>query len=150
MNRESDFWSRKPDKHNWMLHPHTIDRFANCQNAQVPRFNSRYREPMSKAVDAPSQGNSHSQNNFVNAPFCLIHKVLDIILDQQAFASVTAPKWQGQIQNNRLVSLSTASPLRLPKYPYMQGNWGSRTMSQPEMVSVCLESVWRSELEQKG
>jgi len=130
MNWESDFWSQKPDKHNWMLHPklfnylnrlwvpHTINSFANCQNAQLPRFNSRYWEPLSEAVDALSHGNWHSENNFVNAPFCLIQKVIDVILDQQAFATVIAPKWQAQTWYSRLVSLSIAPPLRLPNNPH--------------------------------
>ena len=68
-NQESDFWSRRADKHNWRLHPslfsyldrlwgpHTVDRFANCQNTQLPRFNSRYWEPLSEVVDALSQDN---------------------------------------------------------------------------------------------
>ena len=53
-NQESDFWSRRADKPNWRLHPrlfayldclwgpHTVDTFTNCQNTQLPRFNSRY------------------------------------------------------------------------------------------------------------
>ena len=86
-NQESDFWSRRADKHHLRLHPrifayldrlwgpHKVDRFANCQNTQLPRFNSRYCKPLSEAVDALSQDNWGYENKFVNAPFCLQHKV---------------------------------------------------------------------------
>lgn len=128
-NQESDYWSRTPDKHNWMLHPqlfrdidklwgpHTIDRFASCQNCHLRRFNSRYWEPLSKAVDALSQVNWHLENNFVNAPFCLLHKVLDVVQTQKAYATVIAPKWLGQTWYHRLVKMSICPPLRLPNNP---------------------------------
>ena len=128
-NQESDFWSRKPDKHNWMLHPrlfayidrlwgpHTIDRFANCQNTQLPRFNSRYWEPGSEAVDALAQVNWLSENNYVNAPFCLLHKVLEIIQEQRARATIIAPKWLAHPFCSRLIALSIAPPLKLPNSP---------------------------------
>ena len=32
--------------------PHTVDRFACCYNAKLPRFNSRFFQPGSEAVDA--------------------------------------------------------------------------------------------------
>ena len=53
-NWATDYWSRTTDAHNWMLPPrlfayidrlwgpHTVDRFASCVNAQLPRINSRY------------------------------------------------------------------------------------------------------------
>ena len=122
-NQESDFWSRRADKHNWRLHPrlfayldliwgpHTVDRFANCQNTQLPRFNSRYWEPLSEAVDALSQDYWGYENNFVNAPFCLLHKVLDVIQDQRAQATVIAPKWLAQPWYSRLQSMAVAPPL---------------------------------------
>ena len=128
-NQESDFWSRRADKHNWRLHPrlfayldrlwgpHTVDRFANCQNTQLPRFNSRYWEPLTEAVDALSQDNWGYENNFVNAQFCLLHKVLDVIQDQRAQATVIAPKWLAQPWYSRLQSMAVAPPLRLPNSP---------------------------------
>ena len=127
--QESDFWSRRANKHNWRLHPrlfayldrlwgpHTVDRFANCQNTQLPRFNSRYWEPLSEAVDALSQDNWGYENNFVNTPFCLLHKVLDVIQDQRAQATVIAPKWLAQSRYSRLQSMAVAPPLRLPNSP---------------------------------
>ncbi|KAH3789160.1 hypothetical protein DPMN_167332 [Dreissena polymorpha] len=75
MNTAADGWSRTPDKHDWMLHPaiylykdtlfgkHTIDRFENCQNTQLPRFNSQFWEPLSERVDALEQNNWAQENN---------------------------------------------------------------------------------------
>lgn len=86
--------------------PHTIDRFANCQNAQVERFNSRYWERLSEGVDALAQSNWASGNSFINAPFCLIPCVLDVIQEQRACATINAPLWKAQpwyqlLVNNR-------------------------------------------------
>lgn len=126
-NFAADYWSRTPDKHNWMLHPklfsyinrmwgpHTIDRFANCLNTQLPRFNSRYYEPLSEGIDALSQDNWQQENNYVNAPFCLIPRVLDVVESQRAVATVIAPKWPAQPWYQRLVKLSIARPLKLPQ-----------------------------------
>lgn len=126
-NLAADYWSRTPDKHNWMLHPklfsyidriwgpHTIDRFANCLNTQLHRFNSRYYEPLSEGIDALSQDNWWQENNYVNAPFCLIPRVLDVIESQKAVATVIAPKWPAQAWYQRLVRLSIARPLKLPQ-----------------------------------
>ena len=126
-NRAADHWSRTTDKHNWMLHPrlfayidrlwgpHTVDRFANCVNAQLPRFNSRYFEPLSEGIDALSQVNWGQEKNFVNAPFCLLSKVLDIVETQRATATAIAPKWPAQMWFRRLLKMSIAPPIKLPQ-----------------------------------
>ena len=125
-NVEADFWSRTPDKHNWQLHPrlfhyidklwgpHTVDRFANCQNAQVPRFNSRYWEPLSEGVDALAQVNWGKENNFVNPPFCLLSRVLDVVQAQGAIATVIAPAWKAKEWYQKLLKMSITPPLRIP------------------------------------
>lgn len=126
LNTEADYWSRKPDKHNWRLHPglfkfidriwgpHTVDRFANCQNAQVSRFNSRYWEPLSEGVDALAQTNWGVENNFVNAPFCLIPRVLEILKSQKAVATIIAPEWRAMPWLMTLKRMLIAPPLRVP------------------------------------
>lgn len=126
-NFAADYWSRTSDKHNWMLHPklfsyinrmwgpHTIDRFANCFNTQLSRFNSCYYEPLSEGIDALSQDNWQQENNYVNAPFCNIPRVLDVVESQRAVATVIAPKWPAQPWYQRLVKLSIARPLKLPQ-----------------------------------
>lgn len=125
-NGQADYWSRTPDKHNWMLHPrvfqyldqlygkHTIDRFANCQNTQVARFNSRYWDPLSEGVDALAQDNWGCENNYVNPPFCLIPRVLDVVEKQQAHATLIAPVWKAQTWFRRLLKMTVSPPLQLP------------------------------------
>ena len=63
-NQLADYFSRIIDYDDWYIDqkvyewvdtkwgPHTVDRFATCNNAQVERFNSRYACPGSEAVDA--------------------------------------------------------------------------------------------------
>jgi len=138
-NVEADFWSRSPDKHNWQLHPrlfsyintiwgpHTIDRFANCQNAQIPCFNSRFWEPMSSGVDALAQTDWNIENNYVNPPFCLISRVLDIVESQKAFATIIAPLWKAQTWYQRLKRLSIDPPLKIPNSKNLYRSMGVET-----------------------
>ena len=60
----ADYRSRLVDTNDWMLNtlvfslviarwgPFTIDRLADAQNAQIPKFNSRYWSPGTEVVDA--------------------------------------------------------------------------------------------------
>ena len=64
LNEQADYLSRIVDLDDWMLNPqvfeqldalwgpYTVDRFASCDNTQLPRFNSRCWNPGSEAVDA--------------------------------------------------------------------------------------------------
>ena len=64
LNERADLLSRIVDYDDWMLNPvvfaevdrlwgpHSVDRFANWQNCQTTRFNSRCWSPGSEAVDA--------------------------------------------------------------------------------------------------
>ena len=63
-NQQADFISRIIDHDDWSVHPdifqrlermwgpHTVDQFASFFNTQLPRFNSRFWNPRSEAVDA--------------------------------------------------------------------------------------------------
>ena len=69
-----DYLSRIIDLDDWYLNPiifnrvdklwgpHTIDRFADFYNKQIPRFNSRCWNPSTKAVDAFTV-DWHGENN---------------------------------------------------------------------------------------
>ena len=70
---------------------HTIDRFADISNFQVPKL-----DPLTSGVDALAQQNWADHNNFVKAPFHLIPKVLDVIIKQKTTATVIAPLWPAQ------------------------------------------------------
>lgn len=126
-NTVADRLSRTPDLHNWMLHPglfrslehrwgpHSIDRFATFQNAQLPRFNSRFWEPLSEAIDALAQ-NWQNENNFVNPPWALLPQVIDKIVKEQASATLIAPMWPSQPWFQKLKAIAVTEPVILPRH----------------------------------
>ena len=66
--------------------PHTVDRFACSYNAKLPRFNSRFLQPGTEAVDAFSQDWS-SGNNWLVPPTILVGRLLDHMRDCKAVGS---------------------------------------------------------------
>ena len=126
-NITADRLSRSPDKHNWMLHPnlfalldelwgpHSIDRFATFQNAQIMRFNSRFWEPGSEAVDSMLQDWS-KDNNYINPPWVMLPKIVEKIISEKALATVIAPMFPGQPWCQKLKQMSVCSPMILPKH----------------------------------
>jgi hypothetical protein len=56
-------------QHRWG--PHTIDRFASMLNAQLPRFNARWRDPLCENIDClhMSDAASRRENNYCNPPW---------------------------------------------------------------------------------
>ena len=86
-NQVADFISHIQDWDDWQLNPRvfyslqvrwgpcTIDRFASYYNTQLPRFNSRYYNPGTEAVDAFTCDWS-SEINWWCPPVCLIPRVL--------------------------------------------------------------------------
>lgn len=125
-NVHPDALSRLPLRHEWFLHPevfqqldrmfgpHSIDRFATCTTALLPVYNSRFSDPGTAGVDALGQSDWAEHNNFVNAPFRLIPRVLDTIEAYRAVATLIAPLWPAQPWMDRLRRMSVAPPLRLP------------------------------------
>ncbi|XP_043192549.1 uncharacterized protein LOC122365408 [Amphibalanus amphitrite] len=107
----SGFWDCRLDR---MFGPHTVDRFASFNTALLPAYNSRFADPCSAGIDALGQTDWGAENNWVNPPFRLISRVLDIVEAQRAVATLIAPMWPGQPWMARLRRLSTAPPLRLP------------------------------------
>ena len=97
-----------------MFGPHSIDRFASFATALLPTYNSRFDDPETAGVDALGQSDWGQHLNFVNPPFRLIPRVLDVIEEQRAEATLIAPLWPGQPWMSRLRRLSVAPPLRLP------------------------------------
>jgi hypothetical protein len=55
-------------QHRWG--PHTFDRFASMLNAQLPRFNARWRDPKCEDVDCLHLPDAtwHRENNYCNPP----------------------------------------------------------------------------------
>ena len=66
-------------------------------------------------VDALSQKDWTLENNFVNPPIRLLDKVLDVIQQQKAHATVIAPWWPAQTWFKDLHKMSVSPPIRVFK-----------------------------------
>ena len=72
--------------------PHLIDRFANHLNAKLPRFNSRFWNPVAEGIDAFVMDWAR-ENNYVCPPVCFILRVLLHMRNCKASASLVVPLW---------------------------------------------------------
>ena len=127
LNVRADGLSRIVSRHEWELHqrtfmyidsiwgPHSCDRFATFLNHKVEMYNSWGFDPGTSGINALAQSNWKNHNNFVNAPFGLINKVIDVIQKQEAMATVIAPWWPAQTWFHRLRKLSICPPIPLGK-----------------------------------
>ena len=77
--------------------PHTVDRFATSNNAQLRRFNSQFADPLTEAVDAFAQDWA-GEVNWLNPPFDarLLLRVAQKIRWDRARATVIVPHWPAQ------------------------------------------------------
>lgn len=128
-NWQADYLSRIKSTCEWRLHPnlfrmidniwgpHNIDRFASITSTQLPVYNSLYWDPETSGVDALAQTDWGIMNNFVNPPFALLPKVLSIVKEQNAVATVIAPKWPGQPWYQDLINMLIDQPIKLPISP---------------------------------
>ena len=103
-NELADYLSQLVEYDDWMLNPgifnileakwgpHTVDRFANSLNKQVPRFNSRFWEPDTEAVDAFTCSWA-DDNNWLCPPVYLIPRVLRHAQNTKARATLVVPQW---------------------------------------------------------
>ena len=53
-------------------------------------------------------------NNFVNPPFRMISRVLDVVQEQRAVATIIAPKWPAQPWYGRLQRMCVSPPIKRP------------------------------------
>ena len=102
---KADFLSRIIDYDDWAVTrsffhkidtiwgPHTVDRFANDQNTKLPRFNSRFWNPLSETVDSFTIEWT-GENNWLVPPIHLIPRVLHHLQASQACGTLIVPKWQ--------------------------------------------------------
>ena len=126
LNTEADYLSRLVSHTEWKLNPklfsyldrlwgpHTVDRFASMCTTQLMRYNSQYLDPCTEAVDALAQVDWREENNYVNPPFRLLNRVLDVVQMQEASATVIAPVWPAQSWFRRLVTMSVQPPIPVP------------------------------------
>lgn len=73
--------------------PHTIDRFACYYNTKLPRFNSRYFQPGSEAVDAFQQ-DWRFELNWLVPPISMIGKVIAHMRSCGARGTLLVPLWR--------------------------------------------------------
>lgn len=104
-NQYADYLSRIIDYDDWRLNPivfsmldgmfgpHTIDRFADANNTQLIRFNSRYWSPGSEAVDAFTV-NWAGENNWLCPPIGLIPRVIRYMQVCRAHGTLIVPMWE--------------------------------------------------------
>ena len=103
-NQLADYISRIVDYDDWMLNPvvfreldsrwgpHTIDRFANWYNNQLPRFNARYWCPGAEAIDAFTCDWS-CENNWWCPPLYLVPRLLRHAQLTKALGTLIIPQW---------------------------------------------------------
>ena len=104
-NEHADFISTIEDFDDWKLDPkefakinnlwgpHSIDRFADVYNRQTERFNSRFWNPESEAVDAFTC-NWGNENNWLCPPVHLINRVVQHAKKTNAQVTLIVPGWQ--------------------------------------------------------
>ena len=129
LNCQADRLSRLSPQYEWSLcpslfrfidrlyGPHTVDRFASQATAMLPRYNSRYLDPLTSGVDALAQQDWGEEVNFVNPPFRLLNQVIEVIISQKAHATIIAPMWADHRWYRRMSSILISPPLRLRLHP---------------------------------
>ena len=103
-NERADLLSRIVDYDDWYINPevfawldslwgpHTVDRFADYNNRQLPRFNSRCWNPGSEAVDAFTVDWS-CENNWWCPPVSLVPRVIGHAESCMARGTLIVPEW---------------------------------------------------------
>jgi len=103
-NEQADALSRIIDYDDWGIDPslfarfdslwgpHSIDRFASFYNTQLPRFNSRYWNPGSEAVDAFTCDWSNECNWLCPPPY-LVPRVIRHVTQTGAIGTLIVPRW---------------------------------------------------------
>lgn len=116
----ADRLSRITDDSDWQLHPrlfrsldkryrHTIDRFASGTNTHLPRFNSRWLEPGTEAVDCLRLPNSawRRESNWCHPPIDLLDDLVLKLQRSGASATVVAPHWPDRSWHQLLVEMAS-------------------------------------------
>ena len=121
--------------------PHSIDRFACSYNAKLPRFNSRFLQPGSEAVDAFSQDWA-LENNWLVPPVTLIGRVLRHMQDCKAFGTLIIPMWNRTVlcEDGMHFNLFIHAWVLLPSRPdlFVPGKARNRLFGTKVFKSRCL------------
>ena len=105
-NELADFISRIINYDDWQVDPecfydldgiwgpHSIDRFADNYNSQLPRFNSRFACPGTEAVDAFTVDWGGGENNWWCPPPSLVVRVMKHAEVCHASGTLVVPCWE--------------------------------------------------------
>jgi hypothetical protein len=103
----ADNLSRITDNSDWQLAPrkfkyfdkrwgpHSIDRFASFTNKQVDRYNAKWRDGTTEAVDSLHLPDTEwrKENNWCNPPWELLDDLAAKLRTSGAAATIIAPYW---------------------------------------------------------
>ena len=121
---------------------------THCQH-----YNSLFLDPHTSGVDALRQTDWQVHNNFMNAPFRLLNKVINTVCAQKAQATIIAPMVASTDVVPKTETIVSVSPNQTSKSqihllsPTMSH---TRTCEQSTLETVCLESEWESRLRHKN
>ena len=76
-------------------HKHTIDRFASRKNNQLQRYNAKWRDGETEAVDSLHLPDDawRKEVNWCNPPWSLLDDLAAKLRQSGAAATIIAPKW---------------------------------------------------------
>jgi hypothetical protein len=139
----ADSLSRELDRDDWQLNPrifaylhtawgpHSIDRFASMENAQLPRFNARWRDPKCEDVDCLHLPDAawQRETNYCSPPWSALPALCSKLHQSGGAATVIAPYWPHQPWFQKLHSLATETihypPSRDMFFPGRHGQYGA-------------------------
>jgi hypothetical protein len=155
----ADGLSRELDMSDWQLNPrifrhldkiwgtHSIDRFASMENAMLPRYNSRWRDPRSEATDCLRLDDSlwRKEKNWCNPPWELLNELVAKLHSSGAAATVVAPHWVGESWHQLLLGLSTEVIIYPPARDlFFPGRHGAREgVGMPNWSTVACRVPFR-------
>jgi hypothetical protein len=103
----ADSLSRELDRDDWQLNPrifaylqqicspHSLDRFANMENTELPPFNARWRDPKCEDVDCLHMSDAHwtCESNYYTPPWNALPSLAAKLRESGATATIIAPYW---------------------------------------------------------
>ena len=167
----ADWFSRDANKGDWGLLPTvaelyihtwglcTVDRFADYQNALLPRFNSAYPCLGSEALNAYTQAWG-GERNYINAPWSQLGKVFyKLACEPAAEAVCLVPHWPGatwwpalvRLMDDYLVLHDPRVPeLRLSDDSFIPGAMLDMTDMVPEPLRNRAWALWLVHVPARG
>ena len=125
----ADALSRELDTEDWRLNPlvfqeldrefgpHTVDRFASVTSAQLPRYNSRWRDPFTEGVDSLHLDWS-GENNYANPPWTLLPQLAQKLREEPVPCTIVCPHWVGAPWFQQLRDMASTMWVYPPAYSF--------------------------------